>query len=239
MALPLEDLQAVASWPKDPYPGLRPFESDEWQIFFGRESMIDDVIGRMARQRLVFIHGASGSGKSSLVRAGVLPKLRFRHLRYGAEWLTCTMRPSGGPLWNLAHEFAKLEERADDTHRVGEIIRLFNRRGATLAKVAGALSGLAGKRLCILVDQFEELFRFERETSREEAELFVRLLTGTVDLDAEDAGIPSHRRRGRPTWTKKPISTSSSQCVRSFLANVPAMTTSPRCSTSRNISYRA
>ena len=147
--------------------------------------MVDDVIVRMAQQRLVFIHGASGSGKSSLVRAGVLPKLAFQHLRHGADWLTLTMRPSGGPLWNLAHELAKLEDRAEDIRRVGQIIRLFNQRGATLASVGAALKGVAGKRLCILVDQFEELFRFERETSREEAELFVSLITGVIAAEPD------------------------------------------------------
>jgi Novel STAND NTPase 1 len=177
--------------PKQPYPGLRPFEPDEWTIFFGRESMIDDVIQRLADNRVVLIHGASGSGKSSLVRAGVFPKLARQHLRRGVKWLTCAMRPSGGPLWNLAREFARFEGRQDDLGRIGEIIRLFNRRGATLASVVATIEACAGKRLCILVDQFEELFRFERETSREEAELFVSLLIDQVageDADGEDSG---------------------------------------------------
>ncbi len=55
--------------PERPYPGLRPFEKEEWAIFFGRERMIDEVIGRLADSRLVLIHGVSGSGKSSLVKA--------------------------------------------------------------------------------------------------------------------------------------------------------------------------
>ena len=101
-------------WPAHPYPGLRPFETSEWPIFFGRERMIDEVIERLARYRLVLIHGASGSGKSSLVRAGIMPKLARQHQRHGSQWLTCAMRPSGGPLWNLATELARFEERAED-----------------------------------------------------------------------------------------------------------------------------
>lgn len=165
-----------ATWPKYPYPGLRPFEAEEWRIFFGRERMIDDVIDRLAANRIVLIHGASGAGKSSLVRAGVLPKLARQHRRAGAPWQTCTMRPSGGPLWNLGKELARLEGTAEDVERVGEIVAQFNRRGATLSSVAASLKGFGGQRLCLLVDQFEELFRFEKETSREEAELFVGLL---------------------------------------------------------------
>ena len=174
--------------PEDPYPGLRPFDEKEWMIFFGREKMIEDVIERLARQLLVFIHGASGSGKSSLVRAGVLPKLEDQHRCHGEEWHTFTIRPSGGPLWNLAQKFAEFEVRSDEfvrVERVDEIERLFDLRDATLASVAGQIQGLAGKRLCILVDQFEELFRFEREINRDEAELFIDLLIGEVNTTSE------------------------------------------------------
>ncbi len=169
----------VTERPTQPYPGLRPFESHEWSIFFGRERMVDDVIDRLARDRLVVVHGASGSGKSSLIRAGVLPKLARQHLRHSAPWLTCAIRPSGGPLWNLATEIAKLERRGDDLDRTQAIHGLFNRREATLASVLGASEELAGKSVCLLVDQFEELFRYEKETSREEAELFVELIGRT------------------------------------------------------------
>lgn len=178
--------------PKHPYPGLRPFETDEWSIFFGRERMIDEVIDRLAAHHLVLIHGSSGSGKSSLVRAGVLPKLARQHKRFGEPWLTCSIRPSGGPLWNLAKEFARLEGAAGDVTRIGEIVRAFNGREATLSSVAASLNSLKGRRLCILVDQFEELFRFEKETSREEAELFVDLLVrGNVRKDAATQDLDS------------------------------------------------
>jgi TPR repeat protein len=162
--------------PAQPYPGLRPFEANEWSIFFGRERMIDEVIERLALNGLVLIHGASGSGKSSLVRAGVMPKLERQHQRRGSPWLTCAMRPSGGPLWNLAAEFARLEGRADDAQRIAAIVGQFNTRDASLASVAAGFDALAGKGLCVLVDQFEELFRFEKQTSREEAEVFVDLM---------------------------------------------------------------
>ena len=171
--------------PPRPYPGLRPFEAEEWSIFFGRERMIDEVIGRLAEQRLALIHGASGSGKSSLVRAGVLPKLARQHQRHGAPWRTCTMRPSGGPLWNLASEFAGLEGRGDDVERIGALVTRFDARDATLASVAAGLEGLQGQSICLLVDQFEELFRFEKEVSREEAELFAELIGRAVAAPPE------------------------------------------------------
>jgi TPR repeat protein len=162
--------------PAFPYPGLRAFEPEEWPIFFGRETMIDEVIDRLADARFVLIHGSSGSGKSSLVRAGVLPKLARQHLRHGAAWQTCAMRPSGGPLWNLAAALARLEGRENDHALIGDIIRRFNGRGATLTAVGNTLQNVVGKRICILIDQFEELFYFEKHESREEAELFIDLM---------------------------------------------------------------
>jgi formylglycine-generating enzyme required for sulfatase activity len=175
----------AATRPERPYPGLRPFEQDEWAIFFGRERMIDEVIGRLAESRLVLIHGVSGSGKSSLVRAGVLPKLALQYSRHDAPWLTCAMRPSGGPLWNLATEFARLEGRGEDLERISAIAGQFNARTATLASVAGSLEGVRGKSLCLLVDQFEELFRYEKDVSRDEAELFVHLIERAASEDGE------------------------------------------------------
>ena len=165
--------------PERPYPGLRPFEKDEWAIFFGRERMIDEVIARLAESRLVLIHGISGSGKSSLVRAGVLPKLALQYRRHDAPWLTCAIRPSGGPLWNLAAEFARLEGHEKDLERISAIAGEFNGHQASLASIAASLDGVEGKSVCILVDQFEELFRYEKETSRDEAELFVDLIERT------------------------------------------------------------
>jgi adenylate cyclase len=196
---PPQDSQSLApatgpdlARPSRPYPGLRPFEEAEWSIFFGRERIIDEVIDRLAVDRLVLIHGASGSGKSSLVRAGVLPKLARQYERHGAPWLTCAMRPSGGPLWNLAAALTQLENRAGEVERIGEIAGWFSASSTTLASVAASLEGVKGKSLCLLVDQFEELFRFE-EVGRDEAELFVNLIerstTNNQGASAPDVDI--------------------------------------------------
>jgi len=62
--------------PANPFPGLRPFETEEYRLFFGREGQSDALIERLERSRFLAVVGTSGSGKSSLVRAGLLPGLR-------------------------------------------------------------------------------------------------------------------------------------------------------------------
>ncbi len=59
-----------------PFPGLRPFRADEHHLFFGREAQSDDLLRRLQRHRFLAVVGSSGSGKSSLVRAGMLPALQ-------------------------------------------------------------------------------------------------------------------------------------------------------------------
>jgi hypothetical protein len=61
---------------KNPFPGLRPFETDEYRLFFGREGQADELISRLSRARFLAVVGTSGSGKSSLIRAGLMPALR-------------------------------------------------------------------------------------------------------------------------------------------------------------------
>jgi hypothetical protein len=64
---------------QNPYPGLRPFETEECHLFFGRDQQIAELVKRLERSRLVAVVGLSGCGKSSLVRAGMIPALERTH----------------------------------------------------------------------------------------------------------------------------------------------------------------
>ena len=59
----------------NPFPGLRPFMEEEADLFFGRDRQSDELVHRLASRRFLAVVGTSGSGKSSLVRAGLLPSL--------------------------------------------------------------------------------------------------------------------------------------------------------------------
>src|SRR5215831_10669324 len=87
----------------NPFPGLRPFQIEEEYLFFGRETQRKELIALLREHRFVAVLGASGSGKSSLVRAGLLPALYGGVMtRAGSHWHTAILRPGGSPVRNLA-----------------------------------------------------------------------------------------------------------------------------------------
>lgn len=182
--------------PARPYPGLRPFEQHEWPIFFGRERMTDEIVDRLLGHRLLVVHGDSGCGKSSLVRAGVLPRLEQESARGGVRWRTCTTLPRAAPLWNLARALAALDATREGDGEGGdeelEARTIAFRRALNFGREApAALAELLGcgprNQVCILVDQFEELFEHARRHGPEEAALLAACLVGL--LDAPPAGL--------------------------------------------------
>ena len=102
----IEDLSGrslrTSDLPKQPYPGLRPYSESEWRIFFGRERMVFDIVAKIMKSRFVVVHGDSGCGKSSLMRAGVIPHLETLHSRNELKFYTGAMKPRGGPMWAFA-----------------------------------------------------------------------------------------------------------------------------------------
>src|SRR4030095_16144920 len=87
----------------NPFPGLRPFESNEDHLFFGRDGQSDELLRRLRRSRFLAVLGTSGSGKSSLVRAGLLPALYGGIMtQAGSAWRVALFRPGHDPIGNLA-----------------------------------------------------------------------------------------------------------------------------------------
>ncbi len=103
--------------PANPFPGLRPFESWETEIFFGRESHTDRLLEILKAQNFLAVIGPSGSGKSSLVRAGLLPALPLGAIGTGSDWRIVILRPGDRPLHSLAmalrSSFPPLGERPE------------------------------------------------------------------------------------------------------------------------------
>src|SRR4029453_16991428 len=87
----------------NPFPGLRPFEAEEDHLFFGREKEIGDLLRRLGSHRFLSVIGTSGSGKSSLIRSGLIPSLHNGLMaRTGSSWRIALMRPGEDPIGHLA-----------------------------------------------------------------------------------------------------------------------------------------
>ena len=88
---------------KNPFPGLRPFKFHEHELFFGRGEQYEQMIAKLSKTRFLAVVGTSGSGKSSLVRAGLLPALYGgQMMSAGPSWRVAVFRPKDDPIRELA-----------------------------------------------------------------------------------------------------------------------------------------
>src|SRR5437763_14775177 len=92
-------MHTVDTQPPNPFPGLRPFRSDEHHLFFGREEQTAALLQLLRTNRFLAVVGTSGSGKSSLVRAGMIAALHGGTMTAaGSTWAVMILRPGGGPI---------------------------------------------------------------------------------------------------------------------------------------------
>lgn len=166
-----------------PYPGLRPFSRSESVIFFGRDRQIDDVLARLKAHRFLGIVGTSGCGKSSLVRAGMLPALESGLMgELGSTWFVADMKPGDAPLTNLAKALINsgvLGQRWSDTPEgIALLTAVLRRSDLSLVNLIRQIQLPQYTNLLVLADQFEEIFRFQQHDPNE-ASAFVNLMLET------------------------------------------------------------
>ncbi|MCK9925090.1 WD40 repeat domain-containing protein [Frankia sp. AgPm24] len=187
-----------------PYPGLTSFDAASAQWFFGRDRAVTDLLARL-RERLagagpLVVVGASGAGKSSLLRAGLVPALAAGRLPGSAGWPRIIMTPTAQPLRELAARLAQattvpllastqLEALVSDpnrfAHALTELLALRTTSDGAAPTPETAASG-ATRRIVLVVDQFEELFTLSDEADRG---TFIRCLRA-VSTPADD-GTPA------------------------------------------------
>ena len=180
-----------------PYPGLRPFQQDEAHLFFGREAQIEDMLARLEDRRFLAVVGTSGCGKSSLVRAGLIPALEQGFLSDALpNWRMAVMRPGSAPFDNLTttllSEAALGHERQSATQQAAALLQATLRRGPLGLVEAVAESHLPeDTNLLLVVDQFEELFRYRTQTKNiNDADAFVNLLLKSAQ--SEQSEVPMY-----------------------------------------------
>ncbi len=166
-----------------PYRALRAFREEDAPLFFGREAFAAELLEKSLSQRLVTVVGPSGSGKSSVVQAGLLPLLRRAHPP-SATWDAVIFTPGKRPFHNLAAALVPIwETELTETQRLREAESLGNDladgKAAVEATFLLALKKSSGTdQLLIVVDQFEELFTLTPETERR---AFIKSLLEAAD----------------------------------------------------------
>ena len=164
--------------PPNPYLGLSAFGEKDAAFFFGREKFAADLFGMAHHQNLVAVIGASGSGKSSVVFAGLIP-----HLREEGIWLIESLRPRSEPFDELALALVhQLEPNLDGVEKVIKVSKLAEtlKQGSVKLHqvVFQILENKPNKRLLLVVDQFEELYT--QCTDKNEQQLFIDILLTAI-----------------------------------------------------------
>ncbi len=182
----VKDIESLPPEPGEPpYQGMQYFDEKDAARFFGREALIAKIAGRLTRTRFLAIIGASGSGKSSLVRAGVVPALRRGdRLADGSmpplgsdQWDIRLFTPGPSPLTALANSLAEDPTSTSETTSLQ----------TELAQSAEALNGIVARvlkqngrdHLVLVIDQFEEIFTQCHHD--EERKSFIENLLAAVD----------------------------------------------------------
>jgi len=175
----------------NPFPGLRPFTFEESHLFFGREGQSDEVLLNLAQHRFTAVIGASGSGKSSLMYCGLIPILYGGFMTdAGSDWSVIVTRPGISPVENLAGSILNKDESyvtaSGDEQLISKRMTSTILRSSSMGLVDAVkqLSNASTKNVFVLVDQFEELFRFIRADRNEEtineAAAYVNLLIKSI-----------------------------------------------------------
>jgi len=165
---------------RNPYKGLAAFSESDAGDFRGRDLVAVEILRKMAESQLVAVVGPSGIGKSSVVRAGVVPRLRSGGIPGSSEWFITEMVPGPHPFEELATALTRVATEAvsgmdDDLRR--------DRRGM-LRSVQRCLP--VDSDLVLVIDQFEELYSL---TDNETREAFVDGLTTLVTDDRSPARV--------------------------------------------------
>ena len=176
--------QAAAGWAGCPYPGLRPFEPSEALIFAGREDEVVELVRRLRNPSLGFLAvvGGSGAGKSSVVHAGLLPRLATDRIEGNERWIVLSFTPTfvtNNPFAELAGKLVPAFPKTPARKPADLADALFAEPRRISDCVDELLTGRpSGTELIMFVDQFEELFSSAAAQYRDG---FIELLAEAAD----------------------------------------------------------
>lgn len=178
-----------------PYPGLRPFTEEESIFFKGRDLHIRQIVKMLEENKMAFITGASGDGKSSMVYAGVVPYIRAGFFKSDYNgWLIADFKPQKNPLESMSNALAA-EIDCDPDRCYSELKQGFSAlvdlyKKSSFYVTSGDDMPNRGKNLLIIADQFEEVFtnveNFNQGRPSDESYTAINLLLETIRISISE-----------------------------------------------------
>lgn len=195
-AIPTATLARASLLLARPCKELEAFGPEDAELFFGRNSFVEELVGKVAKRPFLTVIGPSGSGKSSVVIAGLVPRLRDK-----GGWAVAECRQPRRPLYQLAHAIAVLGADSCETKRAlhartEDLERQLRKDPGRILDIVETTLGMLphASRLLLVIDQFEELFTLDAETAlRSDGEADPKPGKDAETADAEKADAISTR----------------------------------------------
>ncbi|MBI9066879.1 MAG: hypothetical protein JEZ09_06260 [Salinivirgaceae bacterium] len=179
----------------NPFLGIRSFETYESNLFFGRKKQIHEALSVLVNTHFLALIGFSGSGKSSLIKAGLIPAILNGNIKNHTNWAITMLKPSDNPISSLALEYTITHNKlatlnGSEIIEIEEAETIFHKSSNPLYE---AYQKLTNGAWLIVVDQFEEIFRFKKEHNKndslDESQKFVNLFLDGINPKAGDIPI--------------------------------------------------
>ena len=170
---------------KCPYRGLSPFRKEDAPFFFGREKFVETLVEAVQTQPFVAVVGNSGFGKSSVINAGLIPKLEESEI-----FKITTFRPQNNPFYKLANALIELFDpemrERDKIIKIKENLEDFKQEDFELKDFLEYKLEVSDseQRYLIFIDQFEELYTL---CSDDETNIFIKQLFEAIDIESKKA----------------------------------------------------
>ncbi|ESA37531.1 peptidase c14 caspase catalytic subunit p20 [Leptolyngbya sp. Heron Island J] len=176
-----------------PYCGPQPYEAKHAEYFFGRENLIQDMLLALQHTDIYALVGASGSGKTSLLQAGLIPRLAQGHDIEGSEhWLVRYVTPNAHPLKTLAAAFVDADQEINVAAQLLQAENILRNEPKGLAHLVSAalLKHPTAKKFWLIIDQFEELLTTTNNPqTQNDREQVIKALIKALHCPAIDLGV--------------------------------------------------
>ena len=160
-----------------PYKGLAAFQPEDAARFYGRDELVATLVSRLDHERVLVVGGPSGSGKSSAVRAGLVPAIGAGAISGSERWPVALFTPRSNPAAELSYQLTKLARAMTQLSGQPLSDTFLTRDAGEVRYLADTVTSVSGG-LLLVIDQFEELFTLN---GRNEQEAFVDLLAELAD----------------------------------------------------------